>query len=279
MIEFLAVTILTVVCLLAVVQMAVWVWARNVAVSAVHEGARTAAETGRPLDDGVARDRDRCLHGRARRRAAVGSTSRSPQEGDTVAVRARGTAPMIVPFLPAFDVEVAGHRVRRGRGAAVTDRGSGGSAIVEFAVLGTLIFGVLVQAVVLFGVLHRATLATSAAAREYGRAVVVADSDGRGRGPGCAGGRAGRPRNHGLAAGSLARDRRRSAGAGRAAARPGADRRARVPDPVRRRGLAVGLRPGRGDARRAARPLPQRFVTRSRGRVPVRRRSSSSARC
>lgn len=52
-----------------------------------------------------------------------------------------------------------------------------GSSIVEFAILGTLVFGVLVQAVVLFGVLHRATLATSAAAREYGRAVVVADSE------------------------------------------------------------------------------------------------------
>jgi len=43
-------------------------------------------------------------------------------------------------------------------------------------VLGTLIFGVLVQAVVLFGTLHRATLATSAAAREYGRAIVLTDS-------------------------------------------------------------------------------------------------------
>jgi Flp pilus assembly protein TadG len=51
-----------------------------------------------------------------------------------------------------------------------------GSSIVEFAILGTLIFGVLIQTVVLFGVLHRATLATSAAAREYGRAIVVADS-------------------------------------------------------------------------------------------------------
>jgi hypothetical protein len=58
----------------------------------------------------------------------------------------------------------------------MTDR-ERGSSIVEFAILGTLVFGVLVQAVVLFGVLHRATLATSAAAREYGRAVVVADSE------------------------------------------------------------------------------------------------------
>jgi hypothetical protein len=103
MIEFLAVTILTVVCLLAVVQMAVWVWARDVAVSAVHEGARTAAETGRPLDDGVVRTR-------AVLRDGLGSSGRSfeveaAQQGDTVAIRARGTAPLIVPFLPRFDVE------------------------------------------------------------------------------------------------------------------------------------------------------------------------------
>ncbi|GEM_PF-1487962 len=51
-----------------------------------------------------------------------------------------------------------------------------GSSIVEFAVLGTLVFGVLLQVVVLFGALHRATLATSAAARELGRTVVLADS-------------------------------------------------------------------------------------------------------
>lgn len=104
MIEFLAVTILTVVCLLAVVQLAVWVWARDVAVSAVHEGARTAAETGRPLGDGVVRARALLQDG-------LGAGGRSfdvqiAQEGDTVAVRARGTAPLIIPFLPHFEVEV-----------------------------------------------------------------------------------------------------------------------------------------------------------------------------
>ena len=52
-----------------------------------------------------------------------------------------------------------------------------GSAIVEVAVLGSLIFGVLIHVLVVFGTLHRATLATSAAAREYGRAIVVADSE------------------------------------------------------------------------------------------------------
>ena len=52
-----------------------------------------------------------------------------------------------------------------------------GSAVVEMAILGSLIFGVLIHVLVVFGALHRATLATSAAAREYGRAVVIADSE------------------------------------------------------------------------------------------------------
>jgi len=69
-------------------------------------------------------------------------------------------------------------------------------------VLGTLIFGVLVQAVVLFGTLHRATLATSAAAREYGRAIVLADSaaDAQRRGMLVV---AQAAHNHGLAPGAL----------------------------------------------------------------------------
>jgi hypothetical protein len=52
-----------------------------------------------------------------------------------------------------------------------------GSAVVEMAVLGSLIFGVLIHVIVVFGALHRATLATSAAAREYGRAVTIAESE------------------------------------------------------------------------------------------------------
>jgi hypothetical protein len=43
-------------------------------------------------------------------------------------------------------------------------------------VLGVVLLGVLVEIIVLFGTLQRATLATSAAAREVGRAVVLADS-------------------------------------------------------------------------------------------------------
>jgi hypothetical protein len=52
-----------------------------------------------------------------------------------------------------------------------------GSAVVETAVLGSLVFGVLIHVLVVFGSLHRATLATSAAAREFGRTIVVADSE------------------------------------------------------------------------------------------------------
>lgn len=52
-----------------------------------------------------------------------------------------------------------------------------GTAIVEMAVLGSLVFGVLLNVIVVFGALHRATLATSAAARELGRAIVVADGE------------------------------------------------------------------------------------------------------
>ena len=104
MVEFLAVTILTVVCLLGLAQMAVWVWARDVAVSAVHEGARTAAERGRRLDDGATK-------ARAVLRDGLGGGAdrfevETAEEGDTVAVRARGRAPVIVPFLPTFDVDV-----------------------------------------------------------------------------------------------------------------------------------------------------------------------------
>ena len=77
-----------------------------------------------------------------------------------------------------------------------------GTAIVEMAILGSLIFGVLIHVLVVFGSLHRATLATSAAAREYGRAIVVADSESEAAQHGDAAVElAGR--NHGLAPGAL----------------------------------------------------------------------------
>jgi hypothetical protein len=104
LVEFLAVALLTIVALLGIAQMAVWVWARNVAVSAAHEGARTAAERGRRLDEGVGRARVllRDGLGNGGDRFAVDAA----QEGDVVAVQAQGDAPAIVPFLPRFAIRV-----------------------------------------------------------------------------------------------------------------------------------------------------------------------------
>lgn len=81
-------------------------------------------------------------------------------------------------------------------------RDESGSAIVEFVVLGVVLLGVLVEVIVMFGTLQRATLATSAAAREVGRAVVLADSidDAASRSAIVIGQAAG---NHGLPAESL----------------------------------------------------------------------------
>lgn len=102
---------------------------------------------------------------------------------------------------PPAKREASARRTRREAGA----HGEDGNAIVELAILGLAVFGILVHTVVLFGSLHRATLATSAAAREVGRAVVLAD------GVDDANRRAARAvavaeRNHGLPAGSLTVD-------------------------------------------------------------------------
>jgi hypothetical protein len=104
MVEFLAVALFTVVCFLGIAQLAVWVWARNVAVSAVAEGARAAAETGRSPDEGAARARS-LLHDGLGGGAAAFRVD-ATQAGDAVAVRARGSAPRLVPFLPEFGVDV-----------------------------------------------------------------------------------------------------------------------------------------------------------------------------
>ena len=101
-VEFLGVTLLVAAAVLVLLQMALWVWCRNVTVNAADEGARTAAEVGRPLGDGEARTRS-VLHdglGGSAARFAVHAT----HDGDAVVVIATGVAPRIVPFLPPFTV-------------------------------------------------------------------------------------------------------------------------------------------------------------------------------
>lgn len=84
--------------------MTVWVWSRNVAVSAVHEGARLASESGRSPQEGVVRTREVLSDG-------IGGSGRrfgveAGQTGDVISVMAVGTAPQIIPFLPVFDISV-----------------------------------------------------------------------------------------------------------------------------------------------------------------------------
>lgn len=101
-VEFLGVTLLLAMAVLVLLQMAVWVWSRNVAVNAADEGARTAAEVGRPLVDGEVRTRSVLHDGLGGSSARFAVLAR--QDGDAVVVVASGVAPRIVPFLPAFTV-------------------------------------------------------------------------------------------------------------------------------------------------------------------------------
>ena len=262
MIEFLAVTILTVVCLLGLAQMAVWVWARDVAVSAAHEGARTAAE-----QRSTARRRRRT----GRVRCCATAWARAAQDFVVDVAQDRATrsrcAPVashrsIVPFLPRFAVDVRGHGVRRGRRAAMNDR-ERGSAIVEFAVLGDArVRGAgagdrALRACCTARRSPRARRRVSTGARSVARR--LRSTTRRARGALVVEQAA---RNHGLAGGSVAR--RPSTGGGPAASSSTVHVRTEVPvvpHPVRRRGLALGRGTGGGDARRADRPLPQPTVS------------------
>ena len=97
-VEFLGVMLLIVAGLMVVIQMSVWIWTRNVTMNAADEGARAAAEAGRPLGDGATRTRSVLHDGLGG--AAASFQIEAGQDRDTVVVRANGVAPRIVPFLP-----------------------------------------------------------------------------------------------------------------------------------------------------------------------------------
>jgi hypothetical protein len=103
-VEFLATMLLMLAAFFVLAQLATWAWARNVAVSAAHEGARLAGEAGRPLVDGESQTRLLLKDGlgSAGSRFAVAAQ----QEGSTIAVVAHGSAPSIVPFLPRVVINV-----------------------------------------------------------------------------------------------------------------------------------------------------------------------------
>lgn len=104
MVEFLAVAVLAVMALLGVAQIAMWTWTRNVAVNAAHEGARVAAEAGRPLDDGIVTTRSLLRDGLGG--SGGGFEVEAIESGREVQVTARGDAPRVLPFMPRFTVTV-----------------------------------------------------------------------------------------------------------------------------------------------------------------------------
>lgn len=106
LVEFLGAAILIVLGLLALAQMAVWIWARGVTVNAAHEGARAAASLGASTEAGVWQARGVLQDGlgASARRFAV-----EARRGDgVVRVVVRGEAPRIVDLLPGFPVEGVG---------------------------------------------------------------------------------------------------------------------------------------------------------------------------
>src|SRR6478609_3038025 len=86
-VEFLGVTLLVGAAVMVLLQMALWVWCRNVTVNAADGEARTRSV----LRDGLGG-------------TATGFSVRAAQDGDAVVVVATGAAPRIVPFLPSFTV-------------------------------------------------------------------------------------------------------------------------------------------------------------------------------
>ena len=105
LIEFLGSALLIVLGLLALAQMAVWIWARGVTVNAAHEGARAAAGVGASTESAVWQARGVLQDG-------LGATARrfavDARRGDGVVhVVVRGEAPRLFGLLPAFPVEGA----------------------------------------------------------------------------------------------------------------------------------------------------------------------------
>ena len=105
LVEFLGSALLIVLGLLALAQMAVWIWARGVTVNAAHEGARAAAGIGASSERAV-------WQARAVLQDGLGATGRrfevAARRGDGVVhVVVRGEAPRLFGLLPAFPVKGA----------------------------------------------------------------------------------------------------------------------------------------------------------------------------
>ncbi len=105
-VEFALVGLLAVAVALAVAQLGLFLWERNVVMGSLSEGARVAAAYGRGVGDGE-------LAATTLVRQAVGGRVagavrvRGGEEGDVVVFRAVGELPSLVPGVPGLPVRMA----------------------------------------------------------------------------------------------------------------------------------------------------------------------------
>jgi Flp pilus assembly protein TadG len=107
-VEFVLVSVVAVVLAMALAQLGLFLWERNVLMGSLSEGARVAATEGRSVADG------RRVAIELLRRSAGGRVARAvPIEGEArgglVVLRAEGTLPSFVPGVPGLPVRMTAH--------------------------------------------------------------------------------------------------------------------------------------------------------------------------
>jgi Flp pilus assembly protein TadG len=118
-VEFVLVSVLIVVLLLAVLQVAVYVHLRNVVTASAQEGARYAANADVPVADGAARTSE-IVAAATTQGTAAGLACASTQEVDDtglalVVVRCTGAVPTLLAGLgDLLPLDVTGRAVREG---------------------------------------------------------------------------------------------------------------------------------------------------------------------
>lgn len=103
LVEFLGVALLALGGLLVVVQMGLWIWARNIAVTAAAEGARRGAESGGGRVEAL--ERTRAMLGAGLGRSGDRFTVEVRLGPRTISVHARGEAPVVLTALSLPPVE------------------------------------------------------------------------------------------------------------------------------------------------------------------------------
>ena len=104
MVEFALVLPLLLVVLVGVVQFALAYHARDVATTAVQEGARLAAAEGRTPAEGAARAREVLESGLGK--TGTGFTVTAQDDGEIVIVETAGDYPLFIPWLAGRSVEI-----------------------------------------------------------------------------------------------------------------------------------------------------------------------------